>query len=141
LASADDFAARPACCRKPPGALYIGNGTLADAMHLAHSVAEVIRTRSPKLYGRMAVAPPPPGDPVSIPHDVENREVGTGIDQELNPQVSGPSRVRPSSRIGSAQPLKVETRVRIRLGLPGKRAGQGHDSRVPPRSRELPIGQ
>ena len=29
------------------------------------------------------------GDPASIPHDVEDRGVATGIKQELNPQVSG----------------------------------------------------
>ena len=40
-------------------------------------------------------SPPTPGDPVSIPHDVENRGVATGINQQLNPQVSGPSRVPP----------------------------------------------
>jgi hypothetical protein len=28
-----------------------------------------------------------PGDPVNIPHDIENRAVATGIDQELTPQV------------------------------------------------------
>ena len=30
-----------------------------------------------------------PGEPVFIPHDVENRGVATGIDQEPNPQISG----------------------------------------------------
>jgi hypothetical protein len=31
-----------------------------------------------------------PGDPVNILHDIEDRGVATGIDQELMPQVSGP---------------------------------------------------
>ena len=35
--------------------------------------------------------PPMPGDPVSIPHDIENRGVATGIDQVANPQVSDAS--------------------------------------------------
>lgn len=30
------------------------------------------------------------GYPVSIPHDIENRGVATGIDRELNPRVIGP---------------------------------------------------
>jgi hypothetical protein len=62
-----------------------------------------------------------PGNPVNIPHDIENRGVATGIDQKLNPEVSGG--IRPSPQVaefGSAQPLKVETRVRTPLGLPGK---------------------
>jgi hypothetical protein len=36
-----------------------------------------------------------PGDPVAIPHDIENRGEATGIDQQLNPQVS--SLVPPSA--------------------------------------------
>jgi hypothetical protein len=39
--------------------------------------------------------PLPPRDSVSIPHDIENRGVATGIDQELNSQVSGRVRVPP----------------------------------------------
>jgi len=34
--------------------------------------------------------PPTPGDPVSIPHDIENGGVTTGIDEDVNLQVSGP---------------------------------------------------
>jgi hypothetical protein len=30
-----------------------------------------------------------PGNPVNIPHDIENRGVATGIDQKLNAEVSG----------------------------------------------------
>jgi hypothetical protein len=40
-------------------------------------------------------SPPHATDPVNIPHDVENRRVATRFDQELNPQISGPSRVPP----------------------------------------------
>jgi hypothetical protein len=39
-----------------------------------------------------------PFDPVSIPHDIENRGAATRIDQERNPQVSGASNVRRRSR-------------------------------------------
>jgi hypothetical protein len=38
------------------------------------------------------------GDPVSIPHDIENRGVATGIDQELNPQLSVAFPPRPQVR-------------------------------------------
>jgi hypothetical protein len=40
-------------------------------------------------------SPPRAIDPVNIPHDVENRRVATRFDQELNPQINGPSRVPP----------------------------------------------
>jgi hypothetical protein len=33
---------------------------------------------------------PHAGDPALIPHDIENRGVATGIDRQLNPQISGP---------------------------------------------------
>jgi hypothetical protein len=43
-----------------------------------------------------------PVSPPNIPHDIENRGVATGIDQELNPQVSGrfppPPQVTESAR-------------------------------------------
>ena len=40
-------------------------------------------------------SPPHATDPVEIPHDVENRRVATRFDHQLNPQISGPSRVPP----------------------------------------------
>jgi hypothetical protein len=33
---------------------------------------------------------PHASDPALIPHDIENRGVATGIDPQLNPQISGP---------------------------------------------------
>jgi hypothetical protein len=46
-----------------------------------------------------------PGDPVFIPHDVENRGVATGIDQEPDPQISGtllpPPQITDSARSAS----------------------------------------
>jgi len=39
---------------------------------------------------RVVVVLPTPGDPANIPHDVEDRGVATRIDQEPNPQISGP---------------------------------------------------
>jgi len=91
-----DSAARPGCCRKPPGARYIESGRervppLAFlSMHLVvRSLAEVIRTLGSEVLRKGGFSPPPPGDPVSIPHDVKNRGVGTGFDPEQNPQASG----------------------------------------------------
>jgi len=43
-----------------------------------------------------------PFDPVTIPHDIENRGVATRIDQERNPQVSGAFQRSPQVR-GSAR--------------------------------------
>ncbi len=97
-------------------------------MHLVvRSVAEVIRTFSPKSYGRVVVAPPQPRDPVSIPHDVKNRGVGTGIDQELNPQVSRPLRVPPqvteSARLNLS---RWRHGFKSRWDYEPELAGQGH---------------
>jgi hypothetical protein len=50
-------------------------------------------------------SPPHTSNPVNIPHDVENRGVATRFDQELNPQISGPSRV----------PLQVTESARLNL--------------------------
>jgi hypothetical protein len=47
-------------------------------------VEEVVLSAQRWLY------PPPPLDPVSIPHDYENRGEATRIDGELNPHVIGP---------------------------------------------------
>ena len=47
----------------------------------------------------MVVALRTPGDPANIPHDVENQGVATGIDQQPNPQISGPFGLRRRSRI------------------------------------------
>jgi hypothetical protein len=59
-----------------------------------------------------------PGDPVNIPHDIENRGVTTGIDQELNPEVSSLFPVAAAGHeIGPGHTLKVKTRVQIPLGL------------------------
>ena len=63
----------------------------------------------------------PPFDSVSIPNDIEDREIATGIDQEAAPQVSGA--VPPSAaghEIGPGHPLKVKTRVRTPLGIRGQ---------------------
>jgi hypothetical protein len=43
-------------------------------------------------------SPYTPGDPVNIPHDIENRGAATGNDRELNPQVSSLFRLRRRSR-------------------------------------------
>ena len=64
---------------------------IADDMHLAvSSAADVIGVVCPKAGQKGGCSAPPPFDPVSIPHDIEKRGVATGIDQERNPQVSGP---------------------------------------------------
>jgi hypothetical protein len=52
-------------------------GLLADALSAAESSDD-------RCKGGCS-----PGDPVSIPHDIENRGVATRIDQQRNPQVSG----------------------------------------------------
>jgi hypothetical protein len=60
-----------------------------------------------------------PGDPANIPHDIENRR---GSDENRPGTGSAGQRpvfaLRRSSLIRPAQPLKVETRVQIPLGLP-----------------------
>ena len=60
---------------------------------------------------KMAVVPVQGGDtlqhavdPVSIPHDVGNRGVATGIDRKLNPQVSAPFGLRRRSQTRSGAP-------------------------------------
>jgi hypothetical protein len=55
-------------------------GLLADAS---------ARPGRPKTAAKLVVASANALDPVSIPHDIENRRVATRIDQERNPQVSG----------------------------------------------------
>jgi hypothetical protein len=90
-------------------------------------VAEVIGALRSKTDAKVVIALRHPFDPVSIPHDIENREVATGIDPELNRQVSGP--FPPSAaghEIGAGHPLKVETRVRTPLGLQAKVQVRGH---------------
>jgi hypothetical protein len=39
--------------------------------------------------GKVVVVPGAPDNPVNIPHDIEYRGLATGIDQKLNPEVSG----------------------------------------------------
>jgi hypothetical protein len=47
------------------------------------------RPRRPKTDAKGGCSLGHPFDPVTIPHDIENRGVATRIDQERNPQVSG----------------------------------------------------
>ena len=47
------------------------------------------RPRRPKTDAKGGCSLGHPFDPVTIPHDIENRRVATRIDQERNPQVSG----------------------------------------------------
>jgi hypothetical protein len=68
------------------------------------------------------------GDPVSIPHDIENREVATGIDRERIRRSAALFRLRRRSQSCPAQPLKVETRVRTPLGLPANAQVSGLSS-------------
>ena len=58
-----------------------------------------------------------PGDPVSIPHDNENRGVATGIDHNGIHRSAPLSHLRRSSQNAPGHALKVETRVQIPLGL------------------------
>jgi len=46
-----------------------------------------------------------PGNPVNIPHDIENRGVATGINQKLNPEVSGG--IRPSPQVTKSVRLNL----------------------------------
>jgi hypothetical protein len=78
---ASDYARQQKLCRflrRRPRSIFIGPGGLG-----------------PRTDAKMVVALRTKGDPANIPHDVENRRVATGIDQESTQQISGPFRLPP----------------------------------------------
>jgi hypothetical protein len=55
--------------------------------------------------GKVVVVPGAPDNPVNIPHDIEYRGLATGIDQKLNPEVSGG--IRPSPQVTESARLSL----------------------------------
>jgi len=92
------------------------------------------RPGRPKTAAKVVVASATLFDPVSIPHDIENRR---GSDENRPGTESTSQRRFPTFAaghgIGPAQPLKVETRVRTPLGTtpPDPRNTGRSDSRKP----------
>jgi hypothetical protein len=61
---------------------------------------EWILAAGPKTDARVVRVLRTPRDPANIPHDIENRGVATGINQEPNPQISG--RFRPPPEVADS---------------------------------------
>jgi hypothetical protein len=74
-------------------------------------------------------------DPVYIPHDIENRRVATGIDEGRNSRLAALLPIYAGHEKGPGQPLKVETRVQIPLGLPSSLCVNRAGTRTAPRTR------
>jgi hypothetical protein len=71
---------------------------------LSHRPHVIGQPRGPKTR-QGGCSPRAPGNPVNIPHDIENRGVATGNDQKQNPQVSG--RIRRSPQVTESARLNL----------------------------------